>query len=190
MPFIPEDGTGLVDATSLVSVASADTYFADVGNASWAALALADKEIALVKATRYMEKRFGTRYKGSRATAPQALAFPRIGLSDDRGDLVLGVPGPIGYACCEYALASLTHPLVPPVVYPVVDGQSVASGTISRKLEKVGPITEETYYATGGANASTVSSGSSLVDANKLVQYPEADLLVGPYLRSGGRVMR
>lgn len=191
MAIIVEDGTGLANANSFISVAGADAYWAEVTTpALWNAANTAAKEAALVQATRYMEKRFATRYKGTRASSAQALAFPRTGLYDETGKALTGLPVSIARACAEYALASLSNPLIPPVIYPVADGSMVGTGPVQRKLEKVGPLTEETYFATSGANATKVGSGSALVDANKLVQYPDADLLVSPFLRARGAVMR
>jgi len=191
MAIIVEDGTGLANANSFISVAGADAYWTEVTMpALWASASNSEKEAALVQATRYMEKRFGTRYKGSRASSAQALAFPRTGLYDETGEAITGLPTSIARACAEYALASRSNPLIPPVVYPVADGSLVGTGPVQRKLEKVGPLTEEVYFATSGANASKVGSGSALVDANKFVQYPDADLLVSPFLRARGTVMR
>ena len=67
MAIIMEDGTGLANANSFISVAGADAYWTEVTMpALWASASNSEKEAALVQATRYMEKRFGTRYKGSR----------------------------------------------------------------------------------------------------------------------------
>jgi len=190
MPFIPEDGTGLVTANSFTSVAFADAFFAEINEATWAAATQATKEEKLIQATRYMSKRFGTKLKGIISNSLQGLEFPRDHAYDERGTRIIGVPIKWQQACCWYARYALDNDLIPPIVYPVADGAPVPFGRINRKVEKVGPVYEETYYSISGANASRVSSGSSLVDANRLVQYPEADLLVGPFLRSSKGVVR
>ena len=191
MALTVEDGTGLVAADAYISVADADTYFLASANATWAAAAIPAKEVAIVKATLYMEKRFGTKWKGLIASSEQALGWPRRYVYDERGtELVDQVPVQIARACAEYAVQALINPLIPETVYPIADGAPVPFGRINRKVEKVGPIYEETYYSVGGAEATRVSSGSALVDANRLVQYPEADLLVGPFLRSTKGVSR
>jgi hypothetical protein len=65
--MIVEDGSGIVGANSFATVAEADTYFADRGgNTVWDALADADKEAALIVATDYIEKKFGTRFQGTK----------------------------------------------------------------------------------------------------------------------------
>lgn len=191
MTITVEDGTGLTGADAYISVADADTYFSAVGNTTWSAASTSAKEQAIVKATRYMEKRFGNKWKGLIASSTQALGWPRDHVYDERGtELDDQVPRPIANACAEYALHALSNELIPAVIYPVADGAPVPFGRINRKVEKVGPVYEETYYSTGGSEATRVSSGSALVDANRVVQYPEADFLVGPFLRSTKGVSR
>ena len=191
MALTVEDGTGLVGADAYISVANADTYFQATANATWAAATIPDKEVAIVKATRYMEKRFGTKWKGLIASSEQALGWPRRYVYDERGtELVDQVPVQIARACAEYAVQALINPLIPETVYPIADGAPVPFGRINRKIEKVGPIYEETYYSTGAAHVSRVGSGSSLVDGDKVVQYPEADFLIGPFIKSTKGVSR
>jgi len=191
MTITVEDGTGLVNADAYISEADADTYFLAIANATWAAATTAAKEQAIVKATRYMEKRFGNKWKGIIASSAQSLGWPRDYVYDERGtELDDQVPTAIAHACAEYAVHALSNDLIPPVIYPVADGAPVPFGRINRKVEKVGPVYEETYYSTGGVHASKVSSGSALVDRDRVVQYPEADFLVGPFLRSTKGVSR
>ena len=191
MALTVEDGTGLVGADAYISVANADTYFLASANSTWAAATIPAKEVAIVKATRYMEKRFGTKWKGLIASSEQALGWPRRYVYDERGtELVDQVPVQIARACAEYAVQALINPLIPETVYPIADGAPVPFGRINRKIEKVGPIYEETYYSTGAAHVSRVGSGSSLVDGDKVVQYPEADFLIGPFIKSTKGVSR
>lgn len=191
MALTVEDGTGLVGADAYISVVNADTYFLASANATWAVATIPAKEVAIVKATRYMEKRFGTKWKGLIASSEQALGWPRRYVYDERGtELVDQVPVQIARACAEYAVQALINPLIPETVYPIADGAPVPFGRINRKVEKVGPIYEETYYSISGAHASRVGSGSSLVDGDKVVQYPEADFLIGPFLRNTKGVNR
>ena len=191
MALTVEDGTGLVGADAYTSVTDADAYFLASANATWAVATIPAKEVAIVKATRYMEKRFGTKWKGLIASSEQALGWPRRYVYDERGtELVDQVPVQIARACAEYAVQALINPLIPETVYPIADGAPVPFGRINRKVEKVGPIYEETYYSTGAAHASRVGSGSSWVDGDKVVQYPEADFLIGPFLKSTKGVSR
>ena len=191
MALTVEDGTGLVAADAYISVADADTYFQASANSTWAAATVPAKEVAIVKATRYMEKRFGTKWKGQIASSEQALGWPRRYVYDERGtELAARVPTQIARACAEYAVQALINPLIPETIYPIADGAPVPFGRINCKEERVGPVSESTYYSTGGAHTSKVGSGSSLVDGDKVVQYPEADFLIGPFLRNTKGVNR
>lgn len=193
MTITVEDGTGLTDADAYISVADADTYFSAVGNTTWSDASTSDKEQAIVKATRYMEKRFGNKWKGLIASSTQALGWPRDYVYDERGtELNDQVPVKVAEACAEYAKHALTSPLIPPAIYPVADGAPVPFGKVSRVMQKVGPVTEDTYYSSPGGGVARVSTdtGNSLIDSGKLVQYLEADLLVNPFVQKSGGVSR
>lgn len=75
MALIVEDGTGLPNADSYLSVADADAYHAAMGNTAWQPLASAEKEAALRRATQYLDTRY--RWRGQRLTTTQALEWPR-----------------------------------------------------------------------------------------------------------------
>jgi hypothetical protein len=114
--LVVEDGTGLANAESYASVAEADAYHADRGNAAWAALATAVKEQALRKATEYMSQAYRIRWAGFRVKATQALDWPRAWVP------LIDTPSPYGpwanyvpnnvvpveakRACMEYALVA------------------------------------------------------------------------------------
>lgn len=103
MPLIVENGTGLPDAETYISVADADTYFAARGNAAWAALTTEAKEAALRLATDYMEAEYGPRWRGERLKAKQALSWPRG---------VEGVPEAVRRANAELAVRASAGPLL------------------------------------------------------------------------------
>jgi hypothetical protein len=73
--LIVEDGTGLADADSYLSLAGADAYHGALGNGSWATAAAAEREAALRRATQYLDTRY--RWRGEPLTDTQALAWPR-----------------------------------------------------------------------------------------------------------------
>lgn len=76
MALIVEDGTGLPNADSYLSVVAADAYHAAMGNdAVWQPLNATDKEAALRRATQYLDTRY--RWRGEPLTTTQALAWPR-----------------------------------------------------------------------------------------------------------------
>lgn len=160
MTFTVEDGTGLLDANSYASVATANDYFSDRGVSSWTG-ADEHKQQALVRATDYIDKMFGKRFIDVPLTDTQALAFPRYNI---------GLPVCVVRACCEYALRELSSPLAPDPVYD--------NSGFKLKLKKtvIGPI--ETTKEFAGTSPSAPLS------------YPSADKLLDPVLTSANTVMR
>ncbi len=165
MAFTVEDGTGVEDANSLCSVEFADAYFADRAITAWTGDAAA-KQTALVRATDYIETRFGHKFRGCKAEDDQALSWPRVDVSADDT-----VPVGIRKAASEYALRALTATLLPDPEYDA-SGRVVVS-----KREKVGPIEESAAYLN--------SSGIVLFKA-----YPAADALLRPWLNYATGLIR
>lgn len=164
MSFVVEDGTGLANATSYIAVATADDYFTDRGVAEWVGTDPV-KQGALIRATDYIDKKYGSRFLNDRLTEIQALEFPRTVF-----DPIM--PVVLQYACAEYALRALSGPLMPD---PTVDatGRTVVSSS-----DSVGPIsTSRTYNA--GSKVSLFRP------------YPAADMLMRSLiLQTQGRVYR
>ena len=169
MAFVVEDGSAKADATSYVSVTDADGYFADRGNTAWTGTN-AVKQAALVKATDYIEGRFGRRFIGSKKTTTQALAWPRTGAADFADN---EVPALLCRACCEYAVRALVAELAPD---PEVDAGGL---TVVVTKKKVGPI--ETEYA--------AQTGASSTPA-LFRPYPAADMLMRGLVYSASQVIR
>jgi hypothetical protein len=90
-----------------------------------------------------MDGRWRTWWKGRRADATQALAWPRVHVRDEDGATVdeTTIPRAIVQATCEAALAEL---LTPGVLFPPLERET--------KMERVGPI--EVEYV-GGADQRT-----------------------------------
>lgn len=169
MAFVVEDGTGKNNANSYASVADADAYFADRAVGAWAGDESV-KQAALIKATDYLDARFGARFIGEKASAEQALEWPRAGA----GFLDSEVPVKLERACFEYAVRALTAELAP-------DLKVDASGlSLFAKKKKVGPI--ETEYA---AQQSGLGSTPMLIRP-----YPAADMLLRGLLYSSNSVIR
>lgn len=159
MALIVEDGTIVTGAESYISVADADTYFTARANAVWDALADADKEAALRKATDYMTGRYGLRWKGDRVSELQALDWPRSsayanGFLIDSGS----VPVAVQRACAELAVRASADDLAPDV------GAQV-------KQEVVGPIS--VTYADG---------------ARQDTRYALVDSMLAAYLKGAGQI--
>lgn len=139
MAFVAEDGTGLANSNSLVSVAFADAYFTDRDNQTWlTGPTTAQKEVALIKATDYLENVFS--YKGSVLVVTQALEFPRKDIYI-RGVLFSGMPSAIEEACAELAIRALSKELLPD---PTV-GTS-ALGAVTEQFIKAGPVEKKTKF--------------------------------------------
>lgn len=168
--FTPEDGTGLANANSYVLLAFADQYFLDRAVTTWTGDDTA-KQSALVRATDYVEGRFGPKFIGDRFSETQALFFPTV---SSLVDGVTGLPAPdplpvkLLKAICEYAVRALTAPLAPD---PTTDATGLR---VQSTTEEVGPIKEAVTYAVGGT-------------LFIFKPYPAADMLLkGLYRTSGG----
>lgn len=99
---------GGAESNSFVSEADADAYFdARFGSDAWEDASSDDQEKALKQATRHLGR---VRFVGVRATATQALAFPRAypyNDDPDRQSTAPAIPQSIKDACCEEALSLL-----------------------------------------------------------------------------------
>lgn len=173
MAFVPEDGTGLINANSYASVEWADEYFTDRGNDAWLDLDEDKKQVALIEATDYINLRFGNNFRGALALDTQSLLFPRLYADDS----VFQMPDTLRRATAEYALRASVSPLAPDFAYD-------ASGRLwTKKREEVGPIVEETSYG-----------AQSVVDMYTFRQYPVPDALIRSLFSigfaSGGQLTR
>lgn len=135
MALIVEDGTGLANAESYVSVADATAYHARMGNTAWAAISSdATKEQLLRKATDYMIAQYRFQFAGYRQYSTQALDWPRlyVPLTDVLSANVFAqyvdsgtVPTTVKNACAELALkansATLMEDLTQGVIREKVD---------------------------------------------------------------------
>lgn len=107
MALVVEDGTGLLNSTSYVSLAEAADYFdADAFNEdAWDALGDTAKENLLKKATRLVDQYYD--FFGSKYKTDSSLRWPRSGVSDLDGNQipVNVVPKQLKFAVCELAIA-------------------------------------------------------------------------------------
>ena len=170
MAFTVEDGTGVEGANAYITIAWADAYHADRGNAAWSG-ADTVKQQAIVRATDYIETRWAGRFKGVQEHLDplQPLQWPRLNVRDINGLPVLGIPVNLMRATAEYALRALTAQLLP--------DPDLAQGAIIAERKKIGPIETETRRAE--------------VATPILQRYPTADRLLHPLLlSSSGHVYR
>lgn len=177
MAFVVEDGTKPAGANAYASLADVNAYFTDRGVTAWVGSDPV-KQIAIVKATDYIEARFSGKFRGRRESRDQSLSWPRHNAVDNDGYLICGadeIPRKLIAATAEYALRALTAALISDPGSP-----TEAPGKIVSVREKVGPIEEETRYETGSAamQAAGTAPKSSLVSAYNIPEYPAADLLL------------
>jgi hypothetical protein len=116
MPLIIEDGTGIANADSYVTVAECDAFAVAFFGASLGG-SLADKEAALRRAAAFMN---GLPWKGLRTEGrDQGLAWPRTGVTDgEENDISENeIPQEIKRAQMIFARAEFQTPgLLSPVV--------------------------------------------------------------------------
>lgn len=132
MAFIVEDGSGLDNSNSLISVDFADDYFTDRNNLMWLDSELEEKQVALIKASDYVLYAWENELRGHRLKEFQALPFPRVMTGFDEMPVIMKK------AVSEYALRALSGELMP-------DLTSDASGKLiieeSKSLEGLGDKT-------------------------------------------------
>lgn len=115
MPLIVEDGTCKADAESYATVTFATEFHSARGNAAWLALASDTvREALLRKATDAMLALYRERWKGVRATATQALDWPRLDVVvDSYARAADEVPLEVQKACAILALKAISGDLDP-----------------------------------------------------------------------------
>lgn len=161
MTLVVEDGTGLANANSYVSVTEADAYWAGMGadGTSWQALTTAQKEAALILATRYINNAGIFRYRGTRKSYEQRMEWPRTGAAERNG------------------------PAIPDTVVPwrVKDAVLAASleatkGALEPRLKRGGKVVSSRVDAISVTYATDAPATDTLV---------AVDGLLGPLLRTG-----
>jgi hypothetical protein len=155
MALVTEDGTGLANAESYISVADATTRHSAFGNAAWAALASDTvREQYLRQATAYMVQAYRERWTGYRLTETQALDWPRFDVCVDGYPVATDeVPADVANACADLALKAASDTLAPDLERAVV-------------RKKIGPL--ETEYSPHSPQAK---------------RYRAIDMALAPYLK-------
>lgn len=169
MSLIVEDGTGKSDAESYISVADADTYHANIGNAAWPLLSSTVREQLLRKATFFMLGRYRLRWDGSRKTITQNVDWPRSLCPIKDAPNFHGssasyyvdtiVPSPVANACASLALRAATADLLADETRAKI---SVSVGQISTSYDPYSPVAR---------------------------QYKEIDAMLAPYLKNNGKTV-
>ncbi len=203
MAIVVEDGTLVTDANAYITV----QFFRDWHSARGIAAAATNSgsytdaliEAAIVKATDYVDKRFGVKFVGVLRDREQSLMWPRSDAWTNQGDYINtdAVPKELKRGVVEYALIALKLidllPVPAPSFNPVdLDtGETTVStgGLVQRQKQVVGPIEEDTWYSQeqwrlvlNGRAPGANSDMSSLVN---LPEYPVADEWLKPIVKTG-----
>lgn len=203
MAIIVEDGTLVTDANAYITVAFFRAWHAARGIAAAAvdtgAYGEALIEAAIVKATDYVDKRFGTKFVGDLRDRDQSLMWPRSDAWTNQGDYIqtTTIPKELKRGVVEYALIALKLGELLPVPAPSFNevdldtGETTVNkgGLIQRDRQKVGPIEEDTWFSQeqwrlvlNGRASGAMSDMSSLVN---LPEYPVADEWLKPIVKTG-----
>jgi len=168
--FEVETGGSSETSNSYASIANADEYNDTyLSNSTWTGLSDANKELYLMRATQWLDKRYNKRWYGERANEDQALDWPRASITDTDGYNIDSdeIPQCIIDSCCEAAVI-------------IAGGEDMMpdqsdSGTVKRTKKKVGPILTETEYMGGN-------------DPQK--RYTTIDALLRQVVRAPGEIIR
>lgn len=110
MALVVEDGTGLPNSDSYVSLAEVEAYNLLYGaDSTWDSLTDEQKEQALRFCTRWLDAKVS--YKSSLLSTEQALGFPRIPYYDSNNRYVDGIPNLFKEAFIELVKIHLTDDL-------------------------------------------------------------------------------
>lgn len=113
MTIVVEDGEGLEDAVSYVSLDDAIAYCASHGLTFAAASPSAPGEAALIRATKAIDSRYGSSFPGYRKSGrDQALQWPRLAAYDSEGWLIADdeIPTEVIEATIEAAVREFATP--------------------------------------------------------------------------------
>lgn len=166
MALIVEDGTIVDGANSYTDVQSFKDYHDARGNAY--SVVDAEIEYALIKATTYIDQRWGEVFRGQPVSGDQFLAWPRNYVYDKFGHPITGMPRNLINATIEYAYAALTTSLYTTPTYDETGLQ------VSKSSVTVGPIIESVEYQSDFATSKK--------------SFPEADGYIRSLIYSRGVV--
>lgn len=135
MAFVVETGEIVAGANSFVSLAEANDFNTDRGNAGWTGTDQV-KQAALVRATDYIEQKYDGKWLGEPVYPHQSLSWPRENVPGVASD---EIPVKLKQAVCTLALEALTTDLNP----------ALARGGLVKR-EKVDVIEVEYMDGAGG----------------------------------------
>ena len=176
MALVVEDGSGLTNADSYLSLADADTYWAAHGTpAAWTGATTDEKEAGLRLGTQFLDIRFLLRWKGTRWKWDQALDWPRHSVIDEDGFSlqVSPLPRQLKDATPEAALRSIEDTILIP--------DTQASSGIIMQRDHVGTLETETRFS---------SAASVDEDGNPVKRYRIIDQMLYDLIDTADRLHR
>lgn len=206
--FLVEDGTAVPEANAYITIQYSLNYHGSRGNAYWSTLALTAQQQAIVRASEYLDIRFGPRFRGRKLTLQQGLQWPRGNAFDNSRYCYSGidsVPRNLQKACAEYAIRAASLQTLAPDPPMLVNPQDlsqnpptgggtaeVSNGMIVKELDKVGPIEEEHFYANPLQLVEAIAKSgkspmSSTVADFWIPEYPMADMWLEQLIRNESR---
>jgi len=159
MALIVEDGTGLANAESYISVVDCDALLIQWGrsSAAWLALTDAEKEGLLRNSTMFIDSEYAGRWSGCVVNNTQSLSWPRLNAYKANGQSIPSdeVPSEVLRAASFIAVESIDGG-----VYANEDnGARIASESVGLGS---GALSESKSYI-GGKDASYSSKSADLV---------------------------
>ena len=170
--LVLEDGSVVAGANSYADRTFADVYFANRLEGRWTGNE-ETKDAALIRATGWIEKRYGEKWKGARVDSTQLLGFPRKGFLLHGFDIDQeAIPAELKEATCEYALRALARvDMAPDPDLPEGKG-----APIEKTIELGrGALVIRNRFANPGE-----SPGSETIP-----EMPEAEMLLSPLVLGG-----
>lgn len=186
--FVVEDGTGLANATSYVSVAEATNYCTTHRQYQgvWGLMEVEARQSALMHGTRWLDEEFEWlgrvyRYGTSNDEQAQALRFPRVQIWDKDGRYLVvydsdaqtvAIPDRIKEATCE---ATLMH------VASAVNAFSADGQAAQGPIEEITVDVIEVVFSNGGSNGAVIRNPDKAHSRRGYIKR-----IVAPYVSSRG----
>ena len=166
--LIVENGTGIADANSYITLEEANAYHILYNNLDWAG---SDEELeqALILGTRSVDLLYGPKFMSYKRLSISPLLFPRYSFYDNNFQLIdqTTIPKCLKYAVCQLALMQLLGEDILPV-------QS-ADSNIKLGRIKIGEIEIENEYQSNKKISETFPG------------FNQIDLLLQPILKKKSR---
>lgn len=167
--FVVEDGTGLTNSTSYISVTEADNLV--IPDETWLTYTTTQRETYLMAATQYFDLRYCGKVKGSELVEGQALLFPRESVFIRNCDVEEDpVPTILKSAIAELARVYGERGNL----FNTTVSQGTANGEIIKTKDTLGPLSEERIYAQGTGLSQNVNYPA----------FPKADSMIAQLLLS------